>query len=115
MDCFRSPTTKDRRNQRSAFGDAAALTPGPDEQRYQRPLRPARVLELVEQHMVIPPLEPVSAARELVHLREQRQRLGERLGEIEHPVRIEGVPILAKRDLIDALHGSRQTPRSDRA
>ena len=75
---------EDGRHERRAFGDAAALSPRSDQQRDQRPLRPARVLELVEQYVVISPLEPIPAARELVHLREQRQRLRERLGKVEH-------------------------------
>ena len=62
---------EDRRNERSALGETAALAPRTDEQRDQAPLRAARVLELVEQHMVIPALEAISAARELVHLRKQ--------------------------------------------
>ena len=85
-----------------------ALTPGSDEQSNERPLGAARVLELVEQHVVVAPLESVPAPRELVHLREQRQRLGERLRKIEDAVRIERLPVFSQRDLVDALHGPRQ-------
>jgi hypothetical protein len=69
---------KNRRRQRT-LRDAAAFGPRPDEQRHQRPLGAARVLELVEQHVVITSLEPVAASRELVHLRQQRQCLRKRL------------------------------------
>ena len=99
---------KNRRHERRALGDAAALAPRSDQQRDELPLRPARVLKLVEQHVVIAPLEPVAAARELVHLRQQRQRLRERLRKIEHAVRVERLAIFAEGDLVDAPDASRQ-------
>ena len=99
---------KNRGRERSPFGNADALTPRSNEQGHERPLGAARILKLVEQHVVIAPLESVPAPRELVHLREQRQRLGERLRKVEDAVRIERLPVFSQRDLVNAPHGPRQ-------
>src|SRR5687768_3351077 len=53
-------------------------------------------------------LQPVPAACKFVHLREQRQRLRQRLREIEDAVRIKRLTVVAQRNLIHALHRARQ-------
>src|SRR5262245_50135690 len=50
---------------------AQPFTPRLDQQRDQLPLRTARILKLIDQHVVITGLQPESALRELVHLTEQ--------------------------------------------
>ena len=99
---------ENRRDQRRAVGNAAALAPRSDQQRHERPLRPARVLKFVEQHVVISSFQAIAAARELVHLRQQRQRLRQRLGKIEDAMRIERVAVLPERDLVNAADASRE-------
>src|SRR5688572_8155812 len=67
------PITDDE--DRGARGHAKALSPRPDEERHELPLGTAGVLELVDQHMVVPRLETEAALRELVHLPQQLDRL----------------------------------------
>ena len=64
---------EDRRGKRVGRG-AEALAPAPDQVRDEIPLRPARVLELVDEHVAVPRFELVAALRELVHLLEQLDR-----------------------------------------
>ena len=64
----------------------------------QAPLRPARVLELVDQDVLVPRLEPVAAARELFHLPEQLERALEQIRKIEDAVLVERASILVLRN-----------------
>ena len=81
---------------------AEAFTPAPDQLRHQFPLRAARVLELVHQHVVVARLEAVAAARELVHLLQQMDRPLEHAGEIEQGVRLQRLLIGRQRHGEDA-------------
>ena len=58
---------EDRRRQRVGRG-AQPFTPVAHQLRDQLPLRAAGVLEFVDEHVVVPGLEPEPAVRELVHL-----------------------------------------------
>ena len=90
------------------FRQAAAFTPRPHEQRHQRPLRTARILKFVDQHMLVSALEPIPAARELVHLREQRQGARQRFGKVDHAMRIQRALVFGERDGVDTSHAARQ-------
>ena len=74
----------------------------------QAPLRAAGVLELVDQHVLVARLEPIAAARELLHLAEQRQRALEQVGEVEHAVLVERAAVLVLRDREQPAHAARQ-------
>ena len=83
----------------------ASPAPSPqrlDQQRHELPLRAARVLELVDEHVVIARLEAVAALRELVHLPQQLERPLEHVCEIENRVRIQRAAVLASRAI--AIH-----------
>ncbi len=83
---------------RRCGGEAEPFPPGLDEKRDELPLRAARVLELVDQHMVIPGLESIAALRELVHLTQEIERALKDIREVEHRARIERTPVLRERD-----------------
>ena len=85
---------------------ARAFAPRLDEQRHQLPLRAARVLEFVDEHVVIARLEAVAALRKLLHPAQQIERAQQQIGEIEHGVRVERAPVLG---LGDAEHPSDPT------
>ena len=55
---------KDGRLERTCIRKSGTLTPGLNEQRHQPPLGSARVLEFVNEHVVITGLKPVSTLRE---------------------------------------------------
>ena len=80
-------------------GSASADAPNPSLQlrincSHQIPLRPARVLKLVDEHVVVARLQPVSAAGELVHLFQQVDRPLEHAGKIEERAGVERTPVL---------------------
>ncbi len=75
---------------------AEPFAPRLDQQRHELPLRPARVLELVDQHVVIARLEAKAALRELVHLAQQIERALKHVGEIEHRALVERAPVLRR-------------------
>ena len=93
-------------------GIASAAAPKPfapalHELAHQLPLRAARVLELVHQHVAMTRLEPETALGELVHLLEQLDGALEHAGEIEQRVRIERVLVLPQRDREDPPDAAR--------
>ena len=77
---------------------AEPLAPRLHQERHELPLRPARVLELVHQHVVVAGLEAITALRELVHLAQQIQRALQDVREIEHRALVERAPVLRQRD-----------------
>ena len=79
-------------------GQAEPFSPGLDQERHELPLRAARVLELVDEHVVIARLETEAALRELVHLPQQIERALKDIGEIEHRALVERAPVLRERD-----------------
>ena len=80
------------------MGESRAFAPGLDEQRHELPLRAARVLEFVNEHVVIARFEPVPALREVVHPPQQIERPQQQIREIEHRVRIERPAVLGVGD-----------------
>ncbi len=70
-------------------------------------MRPARILELVDQHVVIARLEPVAALRELVHLPQQVERPLEHIGKIENRALVQRAPVLRQRDPEHPLDAAR--------
>ena len=68
------------------------------QKRHELPLRPARILTLVDQHVVIARLQPVSALGELLHLPQQVQRPQQQLRVIQRGVRVEGAAVLGVGD-----------------
>ena len=94
----------DDEDRRRRVGGALAFAPGIDQQLDQPPLQPARVLELVHQHVVIARLQLQPAARELLLPLEQRDRPREHAGEIEQRV-------LVEQPLVP-VGGDRQSTRS---
>ena len=89
---------EDGGRERTRVGQPGALAPGLDQQRHQFPLRAARVLELVHEHVVVARLEPVAALRELLHLPQQVERAQQQIREIEHGVRVERPAVLRLGD-----------------
>src|SRR5262249_3504633 len=73
--------------------EASAFTPRLDQQRHQRPLRAAGVLELIDEQMVIARLEAVAALRKLLHLAKQRDRPNQQIRKVEPPMPIERLPV----------------------
>jgi hypothetical protein len=65
---------EDGRLERTRMGQAEALAPGLHQQRHELPLCTARVLELVDEDVVISRLEAVPALSEFVHLAQQFER-----------------------------------------
>ena len=61
---------------------------------HQIPLRPARVLKLIDEHVVVPRLQAVSAAGELVHPFQQVDGPFEHARKIEERAGVEGVAVL---------------------
>ena len=81
------------------FGrEAEPLAPGLDEQRDELPLRPAGVLELVDEHVVVSRLEPEATLGELVHPPQQLERPVEDVGEVQHGPIVERSAVLGQRD-----------------
>ena len=77
-------------------GSASAAAPRPSPQllhqlRDEVPLRAARVLELVDEHVAVARLELVAALRELVHVLEELNGPLEDAREIEQRARVERV------------------------
>ena len=58
--------------------------------------------------MLVSALEAIPAARELVHLREQRQGARQRFGKVEHTVRVQRALIFGECDRVDTSHAARQ-------
>ena len=85
-----------------------ARAPGAHQLADQPPLRAARVLELVDQHVLVARFESIPAARELLHLPEQLQRALEQIGEIEHAVLVERAAVFVLRDREQPSHAARQ-------
>ena len=79
------------------MGQALARGPGAHELAHQPPLRAAGVLELVHQDVLVARLQPVAAARELLHLRQQPQRALEQVGKVERALLVERAPVLVLR------------------
>ena len=77
---------------------AEPLTPGLHQERHELPLRAARILELVHQHVVVARLEAITALSELVHLTQQIQRALKDVREIEHRALVERAPVLRQGD-----------------
>ena len=100
---------EDRRLERTGVRQAGAFAPRLHQQRHQLPLRAARVLELVDEHVVIARLEPVAALRELLHLPQQVERAQQHVGEVEHRVRVERAPILGLGDARTSASTPRET------
>ena len=88
---------ENRRRQR-IVGGAEPFAPALDELPHQLPLRAARVLEFVQEHVPMPGLEPQPGFRELVEVPQQLQRSLEHSGKIDERVRLERPLILAERD-----------------
>jgi hypothetical protein len=101
-------TASDPRRRRSrARGDAETLTPRVDQERHQFPLGAARVLELVDQHVMVAGLETEPALGELVHLPQQLDRLLQHVREVEDRSLIE-----RRRYWSRATASIRRTPRA---
>src|SRR5205085_2560119 len=82
--------------------------PGADELAHQSPLRAARILEFVDEDMLVSRFKPVAAARELLHLAEQLQRSLEQIRKIEDAVFVERASIFVLRDRKQSPHAARQ-------
>ena len=99
---------EDRGRQGRFRREAQALAPGPHQQRHQFPLGARRVLELVDEHVVVARLEQVAAARELVHVAEQPPRADEQFAEVEHAPHLERAPVPGHADAEHLPHGARE-------
>jgi division/cell wall cluster transcriptional repressor MraZ len=99
---------KNRRLERGTFRHTDALPPRPDQQRHKLPLHAARVLKFVDEYVVVARLEPVPAARELLHLREQGDGACQRFGKVEDAVRFQRLVVLLEGDAIHAPDASRE-------
>ena len=97
-----------RGGHRGVVDQAEPLAPRPHQQRHELPLGPAGVLELVDEHVVIARLEPVSALGELVHAAQQIQGARQHLGEVEHRAGGQLPLVLGHRDREHALHPPRE-------
>ena len=86
----------DDEDRRRRVGDALAFTPRIDQQLHEPPLQAAGVLELVDEHVVIPRLELQSTPRELFLPRQERNRTRQHSGEVEQRVLLEQ-PLVACR------------------
>ncbi len=102
------PYDEDRGREREVLPKTDARAPGLHEPPHQVPLCLARVLELVDEQVVIAGLEQISALGELVHLLEQRQRAPQRVGEIDYRVGGQRAPVLLERDREQARHPARE-------
>ena len=91
-----------------AVGHAVAGGPRADQLTDQLPLRAAGVLELIHQYVFVARLEPVAAARELLHLPQQLQGAFEQVRKVEDTVLIEGPAVLILRNREQAADASRQ-------
>ena len=98
---------EDRRRQ-GAGRRAEAFAPASDEQRHELPLRAVRILEFVDQHVLVPRLELVPALRELLHLLEQADGAGQHFGKIEDGVGVERPAVLRERNLKEAPDPARK-------
>ena len=79
-------------------GEPEPLAPRLNQERHELPLRAARVLELVHEHVVVARFEPEAALRELVHLPEQIEGALEHVREVEHRALLERLAILRQRN-----------------
>ena len=86
--------------------ESEPFTPGFDQQRDQLPLRAARVLELVDQDVVISRFETEAALGEFIHPAQQLQRPLEDVGEIQHRARrqVSGDTARARRQTSGGCH-----------
>ena len=89
-------------------GEAEPFSPRLDQQRHELPLRAARVLELVDEDVVIARFEPEAALRELVHLPEQIERALQHVREIENRSIVERLAVLRQRDREHPLDAARE-------
>ena len=89
-------------------GEPGAFAPRANELMDQPPLRTARILKLVDEHVLVPRLEQIAAAGELVHLIEERQRPIDELGKVEHAMPLERPAILGARNLKRPRHATRE-------
>ena len=64
-------------------GQPEPFSPRLNQERHQLPLGTARILEFVDEHVVIPRFEAEAALRKFIHLPEQRQRALEHVGEVQ--------------------------------
>ena len=87
--------------------EPGALAPCLHEQRHQIPLGAARVLELVNEHVVIARLQAEAALRELLHLAEKLDRLQQHVRKVEQRASIERPPVLRFRDPKHPPHAAR--------
>ena len=69
-------------------------------------MRAARVLELVDEHVVIARLELVAAARELFHLPQQLHGARQHFRKVQHGVRLECADVLRHGDVEEAPHAA---------
>ncbi len=97
---------EDRRSER-AGRDAESFAPALDELGDQLPLRAARVLQLVDEHVAVPTFEAVPALGEFVHVLQQPDRALEHTGKVEQRVPVERVLVLPQGHGEDAPHAAR--------
>ena len=90
------------------MGQAGAFAPRLHELRDQLPLRAARILEFVDQDVLIPLLEQVAAAREVLHVAEQRERPRQQLRKVEHGALVERAAVPVERDRVELPHALRE-------
>ena len=89
---------ENRRLQRQVLREAFAFAPRLHEVPDQPPLGIARVLELVDEQMVIARLEQKAAARELVHRGDEIERARQGVREVDDGVLLERLAVLAPSD-----------------
>ena len=102
------PDDEDGGDEREILRQAEPRAPGLDQAPHQLPLRLARVLELVDEQVVVAGLEQVAALRELVHLLEQFERAPERVRKIDDGVRRERAAVLLEREREEARDAARE-------
>ena len=89
-------------------GEPEPLAPRLDQQRDELPLRAARVLELVDEDVVVARFEAKAALGELVHLPQQIERALEHVREIEDRSLLERLAVLRERDREHPLDAARE-------
>ena len=97
---------EDGRRQGRLRHETATLAPGLDQQRYQLPLAAARILELVDQDVVVARLEAVARLGELVHLPQEIDRPLQHVGEVEQGARTQRALVLRHDHAEQHAHGA---------
>jgi hypothetical protein len=95
-------------DRRRRVADSLAFAPRIDQQLDEPPLQAARVLEFVDEHVVVAGLQLQPAPRELFLLREQRHGLVEHPGKVEERVFLEQRFIQAGCDGQQAKNAARK-------